>query len=109
MNAPRTRPADRRLHAQASTRLGLEPTHRQRPTLNNLSHGGLLVVMPSIRAERVSAASQPDARAIARAGLYVASRCRLGQTLTRQLITRDECERLSSCAWGEVPDRVNRC
>ena len=38
---------------------------------------------PEFRAERVAAASQPDARAIARAGLCLASRCRLGQTLTR--------------------------
>jgi len=38
---------------------------------------------PPYRAERVAAASQPDARAIARAGLCLASRCRLGQTLTR--------------------------
>jgi hypothetical protein len=37
----------------------------------------------AFRAERVAAASQPDARAIARAGLCLASRCRLGQTLTR--------------------------
>jgi hypothetical protein len=37
---------------------------------------------PVFRAERVAAASQPDARAIARAGLCLASRCRLGQTLT---------------------------
>lgn len=38
--------------------------------------------MPACRPERVAAASQPDARAIARAGLCMA-RCRLGQTLTR--------------------------
>src|SRR5581483_9106602 len=37
----------------------------------------------AFRAERVAAASQPDARAIARAGLCLASRCRLGQTLTQ--------------------------